>query len=58
MQHQCKLILADEPTGSLDTKNANEVMNILKDMNAQGKTVLIVTHDEEIKRNSKRVIQL
>lgn len=53
-----QLILADEPTGSLDKKNAEEVMTILEEMNRSGKTVLVVTHDEEIKKRAKRVIQL
>ena len=53
-----QLILADEPTGSLDKKNAEEVMAILEAMHHSGKTVIVVTHDEEIKKRAKRVIQL
>lgn len=52
------LILADEPTGSLDKKNAADVMSILEKMNREGKTILVVTHDEEIKKKAKRVVQL
>lgn len=53
-----QIILADEPTGSLDKKNAEEVMTILEAMHHSGKTVIVVTHDEEIKKRAKRVIQL
>lgn len=55
---QCKIILADEPTGSLDRRNAQLVMDILKELNQQGKTVILVTHDEEIKQMAERVIYL
>lgn len=58
MIKKCDIILADEPTGSLDKKNAEAVFNILKNLNEQGKTVIIVTHDEELKRQGKRVINL
>lgn len=53
-----QIILADEPTGSLDKKNAEEVMTILEAMHHSGKTVIVVTHDGEIKKRAKRVIQL
>ncbi len=58
MMKKCKIILADEPTGSLDKDNADEVMRILKDLNNDGKTVIVVTHDEGIKKMSERIIQL
>lgn len=58
MLKKSKIILADEPTGSLDRKNSEMVMNILKNMNQQGKTVILVTHDDEIKKQGKRVINL
>lgn len=58
MLKKCDIILADEPTGSLDKKNAQEVMSILSDMNKEGKTVIIVTHDENIKKMGKRVVEL
>ncbi|MEK4427201.1 ATP-binding cassette domain-containing protein [Solibacillus sp. FSL K6-1523] len=54
----CKLILADEPTGSLDRKNGQIVMDILHQLNAGGKTVLIVTQDESLIRESDLIIKL
>lgn len=49
-------ILADEPTGALDKKNSEEVMDILKNLNDGGKTVIVVTHDEKIALRCKRII--
>lgn len=50
------LIIADEPTGALDTANSQEVMELLKRLNEQGMTVIIVTHDVQIARQCGRVI--
>lgn len=58
MIKKCDIILADEPTGSLDTGNANAVISILKELNKQGKTVILVTHDERIMADCERVIKL
>ena len=58
MIKKCDMILADEPTGSLDKGNANTVIDILKKLNEKGKTVIMVTHDEELKKVGKRVIML
>lgn len=55
---KCNLILADEPTGSLDRKNADIVMELIRDLNKQGKTVVLVTHDERIINSAERVIRL
>ena len=55
---KCDIILADEPTGSLDRRNAQNVMRILTDLNDEGKTVVLVTHDEEIKNMADRMIAL
>ncbi|MBS3972692.1 MAG: ABC transporter ATP-binding protein [Erysipelotrichia bacterium] len=52
------IILADEPTGALDTKTGQEVLNALKELNKKGKTVLIITHDLEVARNTNRIITL
>lgn len=57
MLKQCNLVLADEPTGSLDRENAKHVMGILKSLHEMGKTVIIVTHDETlIEDNMKRIV--
>jgi putative ABC transport system ATP-binding protein len=51
-----KVILADEPTGALDTSTSNEVMDILKEVNASGMTVVIVTHEHDIAAQTSRTI--
>lgn len=51
-----KIILADEPTGSLDEKNMQRILNLLKSLNKKGKTVIIVTHDKKVSEQCSRVI--
>ena len=58
MIKQCSIILADEPTGSLDAENAGIVMDILTELNKQGKTVILVTHDETLKGRGSRIINM
>ena len=58
MLKKCDIILADEPTGSLDKKNAEAVLDILKELNRQGKTIILVTHDEDVKKQGNRVVNL
>lgn len=55
---KCDIILADEPTGSLDKANADVVMSILKNMHALGKTIILVTHDEDIKKRGERIVEI
>ncbi|AOR59981.1 MacB family efflux pump subunit [Pectobacterium parmentieri] len=52
------IILADEPTGALDTHSGNEVLSILRDLHKQGNTVVIVTHDMTIAEHAQRIIEL
>ncbi len=53
-----KLILADEPTGNLDSKNGDEVMELLHLLNEQGSTILMVTHSEDKAREAKRLVRM
>jgi putative ABC transport system ATP-binding protein len=52
------LILADEPTGNLDTRSGEEIMKLLSDLHAQGSTIVMVTHDEGIAVSAERIIHL
>ncbi len=52
------IILADEPTGNLDSKSKEEILAILKELNRQGKTVVVVTHEKEIAEQAKRIITM
>ena len=53
---KCSIILADEPTGSLDKNNAETVLSLLDGLNRDGKTIVLVTHDEKIKQSGRKVI--
>lgn len=52
------ILLADEPTGNLDSKTGNEIMRIFEDLYKQGNTIIVVTHEEEIAAHARRVIRL
>jgi len=51
-----KIILADEPTGNLDSKSGDQILKILEDLNKKGLTVIVVTHDTDIAKKAKRQI--
>ena len=53
-----KVLLADEPTGALDSKTSEEVMALIQEINQTGKTILIVTHEEDIARMCTRIVRL
>ena len=53
-----KLLLADEPTGALDSATSHEIMQFLQQLNNEGKTILIVTHEEDISLMCKRIVRL
>ena len=58
MYKKCDIVLADEPTGSLDAQNAKIVIDFLHDLNKQGKTIVLVTHDEKIINSEEKVVWL
>lgn len=53
-----EVILADEPTGNLDTKSGQDVMKILKDLNNEGKTIVLITHEADIAAQAKKIIHI
>lgn len=53
-----KLIFADEPTGALDSETSDDIMSLLKDLNNQGKTIIMVTHDSDLIKYATKVIRL
>jgi putative ABC transport system ATP-binding protein len=55
---QPSLLLADEPTGNLDSASGTEIMDLLVDLNQQGRTILMVTHDDDVAAYARRMIRL
>ena len=53
-----KVLLADEPTGALDSKTSSEVMSLIQEINNSGKTILVVTHEQDIAKMCKRIVRL
>ena len=53
-----EIIFADEPTGNLDTKNSLEIMGVFKQLNQEGRTVILVTHEDDIAKFAKRIVKL
>ncbi|MBC7429639.1 MAG: ABC transporter ATP-binding protein [Bacteriovorax sp.] len=53
-----KILLADEPTGALDSKTSEEILTLFEDLNKQGVTVIIVTHDQNIAKRCKRILRM
>jgi len=51
------VIMADEPTGNLDTKSSTEIMKIFQNLNAEGATILMVTHEEDVAKCAKRIVR-
>ena len=52
------IILADEPTGNLDSKTSEEIMKLFGDIHASGNTVILVTHEEDIAKHAKKIVRL
>ena len=52
------VILADEPTGNLDSASSQEIIRILKELHKEGRTVILITHDNEIAAQARRVIRI
>jgi putative ABC transport system ATP-binding protein len=52
------ILFADEPTGNLDSKTEGEVMELFKELNEEGQTIILITHEEEIAKQSKRIINI
>lgn len=53
-----QIILADEPTGNLDSKTGEEVLKILQELNKKGRTVILITHDSHVAKSAKRVVEI
>ncbi len=52
------IILADEPTGALDQKNGAQIIELFEQLNREGKTIIMITHDEKIAKHTKRIVRI
>jgi putative ABC transport system ATP-binding protein len=52
------ILFADEPTGNLDSKTGDDVMNLFKELNEEGQTIILITHEEDIAKQSRRIINI
>jgi putative ABC transport system ATP-binding protein len=52
------ILFADEPTGNLDSKTGEDVMNLFKELNEEGQTIILITHEQDIAMQSKRTITI
>ena len=52
------IVFADEPTGNLDSQTGDDVMNLFKELNSQGQTIILITHEEDIAMQSNRIINI
>jgi putative ABC transport system ATP-binding protein len=55
---QPSIILADEPTGNLDSKTGAEIMDVFEALSAQGNTIIVVTHEEDVARHARRILRI
>jgi len=53
-----EIILADEPTGALDSKTSIDIMNILEELNKNGQTIILITHDMNVAKRAKRIVKI
>lgn len=53
-----EIILADEPTGALDSKTSKEVIDLLKELNNEGQTIILITHDITVAQSAKRIVRI
>ena len=58
MVNNPSIIFADEPTGNLDSQTGDDVMSLFKELNEQGQTIILITHEEDIAKQTKRVITI
>ena len=58
LMNDARILLADEPTGALDSKSGQDVLQLLKDLHARGKTVIVITHDREVANHADRLIEI